>query len=113
MPSSSSARITRTAISPRLATRTFANMRRRMLDDRLILLRHGQSTWNADGLLQGQADPPLSPEGRREAAALAWIGGRFAGDHVVCSDMRRVRETAALVGHPAARIDPRWREIGV
>ena len=84
-----------------------------MLEDRLVLIRHGQSTWNADGLLQGQADPPLSEEGRQEAAALASIGARFAADRVVCSDMRRARETAALVGHPAPRVDPRWREIGV
>jgi glucosyl-3-phosphoglycerate phosphatase len=84
-----------------------------MLEDRLVLIRHGQSTWNADGLLQGQADPPLSEEGRREAAALASVGARFAPDRVVCSDMRRARETAALVGHPAPRVDPRWREIGV
>jgi glucosyl-3-phosphoglycerate phosphatase len=84
-----------------------------MLEDRLVLIRHGQSTWNADGLLQGQADPPLSHEGRREAASLAWLGGRFAPDRVICSDMRRARETAATIGHPQPRIDPRWREIGV
>jgi glucosyl-3-phosphoglycerate phosphatase len=84
-----------------------------MLDDRLVLVRHGQSTWNADGLLQGQADPPLSEAGRREAAALAPVGARFASGRVVCSDQRRARETAALLGHPDARRDVRWREIGV
>jgi glucosyl-3-phosphoglycerate phosphatase len=84
-----------------------------MLDDRFVLIRHGQSTWNADGLLQGQADPPLSEVGRREAAGLAPLGARFERDRVVCSDQRRARETAALVGHPDARPDRRWREIGV
>jgi glucosyl-3-phosphoglycerate phosphatase len=88
-------------------------MRRRMLAAQFVLIRHGQSTWNADGLLQGQADPPLSEMGRREAAALAPIGARFAADRVVCSDQRRARETAALVGHPGARLDSRWREITV
>jgi broad specificity phosphatase PhoE len=84
-----------------------------MLEDRLVLIRHAQSTWNADGLLQGQADPPLSEEGRREAAALAPLAGRFPAERVVCSDMLRTRETAALLGHPSPRLDPRWREIGV
>jgi glucosyl-3-phosphoglycerate phosphatase len=81
--------------------------------DHLILIRHAQSTWNADGLLQGQADPPLSEVGRREAAALAPTLGGFPRDRVVCSDMLRARETAALAGHAGPRIDPRWREIGV
>jgi glucosyl-3-phosphoglycerate phosphatase len=37
---------------------------------RLLLIRHGESTWNAEHRLQGQADPPLSPLGRDQAAAL-------------------------------------------
>jgi probable phosphoglycerate mutase len=89
-------------------------MRRRMLAaERLILVRHGQSTWNADGLLQGQADPPLSDVGRAEAAALAPALAGFPADRVVCSDMTRARETAALAGHPSPRLDARWREIFV
>ena len=34
---------------------------------RLLLVRHGQSVWNADGRWQGQADPPLSPLGEEQA----------------------------------------------
>jgi len=34
---------------------------------RLLLLRHGQSTWNAAGRWQGKADPPLSELGVRQA----------------------------------------------
>src|SRR4051794_31881622 len=113
MPNSSSARITRTAISPRLATRTFANMRRRMLEERLVLIRHGQSTWNADGLLAGQGDPPLTQAGRREAAALAPVLGGFPPERAIVSDLVRARDTAALLGHPDARVDARWREVAV
>ena len=40
-----------------------------MLSARLYLVRHGQSAYNADGLLQGQADPPLSEAGRRRGAS--------------------------------------------
>ena len=36
----------------------------------LILVRHGESTWNAEERLQGQLDPPLSERGREQARAL-------------------------------------------
>ena len=38
---------------------------------RILLVRHGESTWNADGRWQGQADPPLSDLGRSQAAEAA------------------------------------------
>jgi broad specificity phosphatase PhoE len=84
-----------------------------LASDRLVIVRHGQSTWNAEGRLQGQADPPLSELGRREAAALAPLLRDFPPDRVVTSDLVRARESAALMGHPDAVPDPRWREIGV
>jgi probable phosphoglycerate mutase len=37
----------------------------------LALVRHGESTWIAEGRFQGQADPPLSPAGIRQAELLA------------------------------------------
>ena len=40
---------------------------------RLLLVRHGQSVWNAERLLQGQADIALSPQGQSQAQALAAI----------------------------------------
>jgi broad specificity phosphatase PhoE len=84
-----------------------------MLAPLLILVRHGQSTWNASARLQGQADPPLSDAGRRDAEALAPLLASFPGERVVCSDLQRARETAALLGHPDATPDARWREIDV
>ena len=40
---------------------------------RIILLRHGETTWNIEGRYQGQEDTPLSPRGieQGKAAALA------------------------------------------
>jgi probable phosphoglycerate mutase len=84
-----------------------------MLSARIVLVRHGQSTWNAEGRLQGQADPPLSTLGRREAARLRAVLGSFPAERVVTSDLRRARETAAALGHPEAAPDPAWREIDV
>jgi broad specificity phosphatase PhoE len=81
--------------------------------DRLILVRHGESTWNADELLQGQLDPPLSERGREQSAALAAVLDGVPDERIVCSDLGRARETAELLGVRPARFDPRWREIDV
>lgn len=67
---------------------------------RLLLVRHGESEWNALGRLQGQADPPLSELGRRQAAHVAARLCDEGVDVIVSSDLERARETAA----PLARI---------
>ena len=66
--------------------------------DRLILVRHGESTWNAEELLQGQLDPPLSERGREQSRALAGMLDGVPDDRIVCSDLGRARETADLLG---------------
>jgi probable phosphoglycerate mutase len=81
--------------------------------DRLILVRHGESTWNSERRLQGQLDPPLSDRGRDQARALGRVLEAVPADRVVASDLARARETAELLGAPPARLDPRWREIDV
>jgi glucosyl-3-phosphoglycerate phosphatase len=80
---------------------------------RLVLIRHGESAWNARGVLQGQADPPLSDLGRRQATALAPWAGTLAPVSVATSDLARARETATLLGWPDARPDARWREVDI
>jgi glucosyl-3-phosphoglycerate phosphatase len=77
---------------------------------RLLFLRHGETEWNERRLLQGQADLPLSAAGRRQAEAIAGFAADYRPDLAVCSDLRRARETAAVVGFAAARPDPAWRE---
>jgi glucosyl-3-phosphoglycerate phosphatase len=84
-----------------------------MLSARLLLVRHGQSTHNAQARLQGQADPPLSDAGRAEAELLKAALPAFSADRVVTSDLQRAAQTAALLGYPGARRDPRFREIDV
>jgi broad specificity phosphatase PhoE len=78
---------------------------------RLFLLRHGESTWNAERRMQGTADPPLSAAGRDQALALGPLVARLRPDVAVVSDLRRARETAEILGlDGGARPDPRWRE---
>jgi broad specificity phosphatase PhoE len=81
--------------------------------DRLILVRHGESTWNAEKRLQGQLDPPLSERGREQSRALAAIVDGVPDERVICSDLTRARETAELIGLRPGRFDARWREIDV
>jgi broad specificity phosphatase PhoE len=69
------------------------------------MVRHGESTWNSEHRIQGQSDPPLSDEGRRQAERL---GGRMVGQALAAfysSDLKRAFETAEAIaaatgGHP-------------
>ncbi len=83
---------------------------------RLLLVRHGRTAWNEAGRYQGQSDPPLSPEGEAEAAALA---GTLRGERVGCvlaSPLRRAAATAAILARalslPPPVTDPRLIELG-
>jgi 2,3-bisphosphoglycerate-dependent phosphoglycerate mutase len=67
----------------------------------LVLVRHGETDWNAKGRLQGHTDRPLNDLGRRQARELA---DRLAGEDIAAiyaSDLVRARETAEIV---AARL---------
>jgi 2,3-bisphosphoglycerate-dependent phosphoglycerate mutase len=66
----------------------------------LMLIRHGETAWNAEHRIQGHLDVPLSPSGIRQAARLA---ERLAGervDVVYTSELSRARLTA----EPLARL---------
>lgn len=84
---------------------------------RLLLVRHGESTWNAQGRWQGWADPPLSDLGRAQAEAAAPAAAPV--DAVVSSDLQRARETADLmaavleVGPDLVHVEPDLRERDV
>lgn len=62
---------------------------------RVLLVRHGQSEWNADGRWQGQADPALTDLGRHQAQHAARSLGTV--DAIVSSDLQRAAETAAIL----------------
>jgi glucosyl-3-phosphoglycerate phosphatase len=83
----------------------------------LLVVRHGESEWNALGRWQGQADPALSPRGEEQAARAA---GSLAGvriDRVVSSDLRRARRTAGILaealGVTSIGVEAGLREVDV
>ncbi|GAA1618641.1 histidine phosphatase family protein [Kribbella sancticallisti] len=82
----------------------------------LVLLRHGESRWNAEDRYQGQQGTGLSPLGRHQAKLAAEYLRGSSFDVVVASDLQRVTETLRPYvdgGCPPVRVDPRWREIDV
>ena len=76
----------------------------------LLLVRHGESIWNAERRLQGQVDVPLSDRGRMHVRALRRLVAHYEPERAVTSDLARARETAALLGFADATVDVRWRE---
>lgn len=87
-----------------------------MSEARILLVRHGESEWNAAGRWQGQADPPLSDEGRAQAGRAIAVA-RGLCDRIACSDLRRAHDTAHIIGAAielsvAIDADLRERDIG-
>ena len=83
----------------------------------LLLLRHGQSTWNAEGRWQGHADAPLSTLGEEQAAEAVDHLGNAGLTVTASSDLQRARRTAEIIatglGLPAPRIEEGLRERDV
>ena len=79
----------------------------------LLLVRHGETDWNAEGRLQGQTDRPLSDYGRRQAQQLAAELDGEELEAIYSSDLARARETAEIVGRKLGLptvLDPGLRE---
>lgn len=84
-----------------------------MIASRLLLVRHGESTWNAEKRWQGWGDPPLSACGRAQAAALAAGLASSGIVRLVSSDLARAAQTASILGAAlgvAPVFDARLRE---
>ncbi len=77
---------------------------------RIAFLRHARTRWNLEGRLQGRADAALAPEGRSDLAGRQ-VPDDLAGAVWHTSPLLRARETAGLLGHGEARIEPALIEI--
>ena len=80
----------------------------------LIVVRHGQTTANAQGLLLGRLDPSLDAFGQEQAAAVAAALTLGPDARIVSSPLARTRETAAIIAGERAldiEADDRWIEL--
>ena len=84
----------------------------------LIVARHGETEWNAEGRLQGQHDSLLNTRGRSQALAAARFLTNIPLVHVHSSTLRRCRETAiaiaeANIGRPKVAYSDLLRETAL
>jgi len=86
---------------------------------RLLLVRHGETSWNAKGLWQGHGDPELTAEGHAQADRLARTLHEETGPpwtKVIASDLARAQQTAVAVAGLLSlpvEVDLRLRELDV
>lgn len=81
----------------------------------LVLVRHGETEWNAQRRYQGQTDVPLSELGARQAELVAERLVGYEIDAVYASDLKRAWETAQIIAAKSGLIitsEPRLRELG-
>lgn len=79
----------------------------------ILLVRHGQTDWNAQQRWQGHRDIPLNEMGQRQAAALARRLQNWPIQAVYASDLKRAAMTAVSIATPHTLqpiFDPQWRE---
>ncbi|WP_238998507.1 histidine phosphatase family protein [Nocardioides limicola] len=83
---------------------------------RLVLLRHGETDWNAAGRLQGHADVALNEAGLAQAIAVAPHLAKYQPVAIWTSDLARAARTAEIIADMCdveVRRDVRLREISV
>lgn len=83
---------------------------------RLVLWRHGETTYNAEGRMQGQLDAELTEVGWNQARFAVPALVRFDPEIVLASDLRRATDTASVFARAAnvpLRLDKRLRETNL
>lgn len=82
----------------------------------LVLIRHGESEANRQGIVQGHFDSPLSEAGCEQARALASALRHEAFEALYASDLMRARQTGEAIAERLGltpRLDPMIREIDI
>ncbi len=87
-----------------------------MRPERVYIIRHGQTDWNANGRWQGITPVGLNDVGHEQARKLAAYLAHQPIEAVYCSDLPRAFDTAkalADVHKLTPTVDERWRELHV
>jgi broad specificity phosphatase PhoE len=80
---------------------------------RIVILRHGRTSWNAERRYQGQSDPPLDSVGEGQALEAAALIAAMHPDLLISSDLQRAQRTAQKVASLSGlelMVDARLRE---
>ena len=80
---------------------------------RLVLVRHGQTDFNAEGRMQGQLESTLTDRGREQIRRAAPVLAAYEPARLLSSDLSRAVLTAEQVGETCGmpvKLDPRLRE---
>lgn len=82
----------------------------------LIIVRHGRTSYNAQGLLQGRVDNPLDAVGEDQAVAVGEYLLPYVNDEtvIISSPLLRARSTAQAIANRtgiSVTIDERWTEL--
>jgi probable phosphoglycerate mutase len=83
---------------------------------RLVLWRHGETDYNAEGRMQGHLDAALTETGWNQARFAVPALARFDPEIVVASDLRRATDTATVFSEASGvplRLDKRLRETNL
>jgi len=64
---------------------------------RFGLIRHGETGWNRQKVIQGRTETRLNPTGRAQARLWAVRLAEFPWDRILASDLLRARETAGVI----------------
>ena len=75
----------------------------------LLMIRHGETSWNAENRLQGHSDIPLSDNGRLMVQSWS-IPREFSTFEWVSSPLQRALETARILGYEPG-IEPALKEM--
>lgn len=79
----------------------------------LLLVRHGATTWNLEGRLQGATDVALSEAGIAQARALRPLVDGWRPDAAIASPLARAADTARILVDATPTLDARLVEVAL
>jgi broad specificity phosphatase PhoE len=91
-----------------------------MMDNPIIFVRHGETEWNKQGLIQGSVETELNETGHAQAKSVADLLAQqdieWRDYHIVVSPQKRAQQTAGYIlnalGRDMDSVEPRVRELG-